>query len=124
MSCSCSESQERMLLVVRAGHEEYVRQAFARYELHAVPIGRVIEEHVIRARYRGELVCEVPGRALADDAPRYVLPAAPPVELEERRAEPLDDLAAAMPDARHAARLLAQPERRAAAVRCGAATTT
>ncbi len=104
-----SESQERMLLVVKAGHEESVRQAFARFELHAVPIGRVIEEPVIRARYRGELVCEVPGRALADDAPRYVLPAAPPVELEGRRAERLDDLAAAMPDGATLLALLASP---------------
>jgi len=31
-------------------------------------IGRVIDEPVIRASYRGEPVCEVPGRALADDA--------------------------------------------------------
>ncbi len=107
-----SESQERMLLVVKAGHEEEVRQSFARYELHAVPIGRVIEEPVIRARYRGELVCEVPGGALADDAPRYVPPAAPPGELEERRAERLDDLAAATPDAATLLDLLASPNLR------------
>jgi phosphoribosylformylglycinamidine synthase subunit PurL len=104
-----SESQERMLLVVRAGHEEQVRHAFARYELHAVPIGRVIDEPAIRASYRGETVCEVPGRALADDAPRYVLPAAPPADLDARRAERLDDLAAAMPDAATLLALLASP---------------
>ncbi|HEX6475498.1 MAG TPA: AIR synthase-related protein, partial [Candidatus Limnocylindria bacterium] len=104
-----SESQERMLLVVKAGHEEEVRQAFARYELHAVPIGRVIEEPVIRGRYRGELVCELPGRALADDAPRYVRPAAPPADLELRRTERLDDLAAAVPDATTLLDLLASP---------------
>jgi phosphoribosylformylglycinamidine synthase len=104
-----SESQERMLLVVMAGHEEEVRQAFARYDLHAVTIGRVIEEPVIRARYRGELMCEVPGRALADDAPRYILPAAPPAELELRRAERLDDLAASAPDGATLLELLASP---------------
>ena len=104
-----SESQERMLLVVKAGHEEEVRQAFARYELHAVPIGRVIEEPVIRARYGGEPVCEVPGRALADDAPRYVRPAAPPADLDRRRAERLDDLAATPPSAATLLGLLASP---------------
>ena len=72
-------------------------------------IGRVIEEPVVRARYRGELVCEVPGRALADDAPRYVLPAAPPAELELRRAERLDDLAASAPDGATLLELLASP---------------
>jgi phosphoribosylformylglycinamidine synthase len=104
-----SESQERMLLVVKAGHEEEVRRAFARYELHAVSIGRVIEEPVIRARHRDELVCEVPGRALADEAPRYDRPAAPPADLEARRAEPLDDLAAATPSAATLLDLLAGP---------------
>jgi phosphoribosylformylglycinamidine synthase subunit PurL len=52
-----SESQERMLLVVRAGREDEVRRAFERYELHAVTIGRVIAEPVIRASYRGATVC-------------------------------------------------------------------
>ena len=88
-----SESQERMLLVVRAGREPEVESVFARYELHAVTIGRVIGEPVVRARAAGTIVCELPGRALADDAPRYILPAAPPGDLERRRAESLDDLA-------------------------------
>jgi phosphoribosylformylglycinamidine synthase subunit PurL len=88
-----SESQERMLLVVRAGREADVEATFTRYELHAVTIGRVIDEPVVRARAAGTIVCELPGRALADDAPRYILPAAPPQDLERRWAESLDDLA-------------------------------
>src|SRR5687768_12477551 len=67
-----SESQERMLIVVRAGREDEVRATFDRYELHAVTIGRVVAEPEVRATLRGEVVCRVPGRALADDAPRYV----------------------------------------------------
>ncbi|HET6746122.1 MAG TPA: phosphoribosylformylglycinamidine synthase subunit PurL [Candidatus Limnocylindria bacterium] len=94
-----SESQERMLLVVRAGREEEVRRAFRRYDLHAVTIGRVTDEPVIRATYRGRTICEVPGRALADDAPTYVPPAAPPLDLAIRRSEPLADLAAEPPTA-------------------------
>jgi phosphoribosylformylglycinamidine synthase len=89
-----SESQERMLLVVVAGREAEVQRVFARYDLHAVVIGRVIAEPVVRAVLRGEPVCEVPGRALADDAPRYVRPGAPPADLAMRREERLDDLAA------------------------------
>jgi phosphoribosylformylglycinamidine synthase subunit PurL len=104
-----SESQERMLLVVRAGREEEVRRVFERYELHAVTIGRVTAEPVIRATYRGEVVCQVPGRALADDAPRYVPLAAPPAGLARRRAEQLDDLAAEMPVADTLLELLAAP---------------
>jgi phosphoribosylformylglycinamidine synthase len=104
-----SESQERMLIVVRTGREEEVRAVFARYELHAVTIGRVIVEPEVRATFRGEMICRVPGRALADDAPRYVRPAAPPDDLDARRAERLDDLAAAPPSAADLLALLASP---------------
>ncbi len=75
-----SESQERMLLVVRAGDEATVQAVFARYDLHAVVVGRVTDEQVVRCRAGGAVVCEVPGAALADEAPRYVLPAAPPAD--------------------------------------------
>jgi phosphoribosylformylglycinamidine synthase len=107
-----SESQERMLLVVRAGEEAAVQAVFARYELHAVVIGRVIEEPLVRATAGGRVVCEVPGRALADDAPRYTPAAAPPSELAARRAEPLDDLAAEPPGATTLLELLASPNAR------------
>jgi phosphoribosylformylglycinamidine synthase II len=107
-----SESQERMLLVVRAGDEAAVQAAFERYELHAVVIGRVIAEPVVRAFAGKGLVCEVPGRALADDVPRYTPPAAPPPDLAMRRAERLDDLAAQVPTADTLLELLASPHAR------------
>jgi phosphoribosylformylglycinamidine synthase len=107
-----SESQERMLIVVRAGREDEVRAVFARYELHAVTIGRVIAEPEVRATFRGVTVCRVPGRALADDAPRYVRPSAPPADLDARRAETLDDLAGAAPSATDLLALLGSPNAR------------
>ena len=107
-----SESQERMLLVVRAGHEPDVQAVFQRYDLHAVTIGRVIADPVLRANVGGHLVCEVPGRALTDDAPRYSPPAAPPLDLAARRAERLGDLAAEVPSAATLLGLLASPNAR------------
>ena len=104
-----SESQERMLLVVRAGLEAEVQRAFEHYELHAVAIGHVIEEPVVRATYHGALVCEVPGRALVDDAPHYRPPAAPPGDLHRRRSEQLDDLAEEQPVVETLLELLAAP---------------
>jgi phosphoribosylformylglycinamidine synthase len=104
-----SESQERMLIVVRAGREAEVRAVFERYELHAVTIGRVIDEPVVRATLRGQVVAEVPGRALADDAPRYVREAAPPAELAARRAEPLGAVAHEVPAAADLLAMLASP---------------
>src|SRR5207244_8891452 len=73
-----SKSQERMLLVVKAGREAEVESVFARFELPAVAIGRVVDEAVVRCQFEGQLACELPGRALVDEAPRYVPPAAPP----------------------------------------------
>ena len=104
-----SESQERMLLVVRAGREAEVQRVFARYELHAVTIGRVIGEPVVRATAGGAVVCEVPGRALVDDAPRYRPPAAPPHDLAARRSESLEGLAHERPTAVTLRELLSTP---------------
>jgi len=104
-----SESQERMLLVVRAGREAEVQRAFERYELHAVTIGRVIAEPEVRAVFGGEVICRVPGRALADDAPRYVRPQAPPDDLQLRRADAPDALARSTPQAETLLALLASP---------------
>ena len=104
-----SESQERMLLVVRVGREAEVQATFERYDLHAVTIGRVVAEPLVRALASGQAVCEVPGRALADDAPRYTPAAAAPPDHEARRAERLDDLAAETPSAATLLELLASP---------------
>jgi phosphoribosylformylglycinamidine synthase subunit PurL len=89
-----SESQERMLLVVRAGREAEVTSLFERYGLHGVTIGRVIDEPMVRATAGGQTVCDLPGRALVDEAPRYLPAGEPPADLVTRRAERLDDLAA------------------------------
>ena len=107
-----SESQERMLLVVRTGREPEVQAVFERYGLHAVAIGVVIAEPVVRCRANGELVCELPGRSLADDAPRYVRPAAPPPDLEARHADDPGRLAADRPTAETLLELLGAPNAR------------
>jgi phosphoribosylformylglycinamidine synthase subunit PurL len=86
-----SESQERMLLVVRPDRVDDVRAVFDRYELEAAEIGTVIAEPVVRARLGDELACQVPGRALAD-APRYTIagerPATPSARLEALAVQP------------------------------------
>ncbi|HEV8308878.1 MAG TPA: phosphoribosylformylglycinamidine synthase subunit PurL [Methylomirabilota bacterium] len=81
-----SESQERMLLVVERGREAEVQRVFAKWELDAVPIGRVTADGVLRVRMHGEVVAEVPVRALTDDAPLYDRPRARPVWLDAARA--------------------------------------
>ncbi|WP_010097454.1 phosphoribosylformylglycinamidine synthase subunit PurL, partial [Ornithinibacillus scapharcae] len=70
-----SESQERMLLVVKQGREQEIIDIFNRYGLHAVAVGRVVEEKVFRIVQHGKVQAEIPVDALAEDAPVYHLPA-------------------------------------------------
>ena len=86
-----SESQERMLLVVRAGREGAVQALCARWDLEAAVIGRLTDEGVFRVRSRGQEVCAVPVAALTEAAPVYRRPAEEPVRLEElQRLDPAD----------------------------------
>ena len=66
-----SESQERMLLVATRGRETEVEQVFEKWDLHAVCIGEVTGDGLLRIRNHGEVVAEIPNRALADGAPLY-----------------------------------------------------
>jgi phosphoribosylformylglycinamidine synthase len=74
-----------MLLVVERGREAEVQRVFQKWELDAVPIGRVTADGVLRARMRGEVVAEVPVRALTDEAPVYDRPRTRPGWLQEQR---------------------------------------
>ena len=56
-----SESQERMLLVVKQGREAEVERVFERYDLHAVKIGTVTGDGLVRVREAGVVVAEIPG---------------------------------------------------------------
>ena len=66
-----SESQERMLIVVKKGKEKEVERIFEKWDLHAVEIGEITEGHLMRVFDQGELVAEIPAKALADEAPLY-----------------------------------------------------
>jgi len=86
-----SESQERMVLVAKAGHEAAVQAVFARWDLEAAVIGRLTDDGTFRARWRGEEVCALPVSALTDAAPVYRRPAEEPGRLEElQRFDPAD----------------------------------
>ncbi len=73
-----SESQERMLLVVKKGREAEIQAIFEKYDLDAVAIGRVTDDKMLRLLHKGEVVAEVPADALAEDAPVYHKPSAEP----------------------------------------------
>ena len=69
-----SESQERMLLVVRRGRAKRVQQLFAKWGLNAVEIGRVTADGRMRVKDGQAVVAEIPVSALTDEAPVYHRP--------------------------------------------------
>ena len=78
-----SESQERMLLVAKRGREAEVERIFEKWDLHAVRIGEVTSDGLLRVKSRGAVVAEVPNRALTDEAPMYTRPTTPPEYLAD-----------------------------------------
>jgi phosphoribosylformylglycinamidine synthase subunit PurL len=78
-----SESQERMLLVVKRGREREVEEIFEKWDLHAAHIGEVTDDGLMRVRERGTVVAEIPTGALTDDAPVYKRPMATPSYLAD-----------------------------------------
>lgn len=81
-----SESQERMLLVVKKGREDEIKAIFDKYDLDAVAIGCVTDDKMLRLLHNGEVVAEVPADALAEDAPVYHKPSAEPAYYAEFQA--------------------------------------
>ena len=64
-----SESQERMLFVVKPGKEEVLMARFRRWGLQAAVVGRVLADNIVRVIQNGDIAAEVPASALADDTP-------------------------------------------------------
>ena len=88
-----SESQERMLLVAKRGRESDVERIFEKWDLHAVRIGEVTDTGILRVKQHGNVVAEIPNRALTDDAPVYRRPMAEPEYLREVQQLDLEALA-------------------------------
>ena len=80
-----SESQERMLFIVKRGREAEVEEIFEKWDLHAVQIGDVTADGLLRVRERGEVVAEIPNKALADEGPVYDRPTSRPRDLDEKQ---------------------------------------
>ncbi|HEX7314242.1 MAG TPA: phosphoribosylformylglycinamidine synthase subunit PurL, partial [Pyrinomonadaceae bacterium] len=66
-----SESQERMLVVAKKGHEHEVEKILSKWDLTTAVIGEVIAEPVYRITENGRVVAEFPGTRLVTDCPVY-----------------------------------------------------
>jgi len=69
-----SESQERMLLVVKHDSVQEIIDIFIKHGVNAVNIGKVTNDKQVRLLYKGDIVANVPADALAQEAPEYQKP--------------------------------------------------
>src|SRR5713101_7534061 len=87
-----SESQERMLIVAEHGREAELQAVFEKWDLHAVVIGHVTDDHRWRMRWHGQVVADLPVASLAADAPLYDRPAAAPTIASDPEPSPSESL--------------------------------
>ena len=85
-----SESQERMLMVLRPGSEAEARLVFEKWELDFAVIGRVTETGRLILKMHGELAADIPVGPLVTEAPLYDRP-------RQAREKPADIDAASLP---------------------------
>jgi phosphoribosylformylglycinamidine synthase len=84
-----SESQERMLCVVRPDRLGAVEEVCRRWEVRATAIGEVTAARSLRVIADGEVVADMPVDALVDDCPLYDLePEEPPRPAPGRAPDP------------------------------------
>jgi phosphoribosylformylglycinamidine synthase len=105
-----SESQERMLLVVKRGREAEVEQVFEKWDLHAVRIGEVTTGGRLKVKNNGEIVADIPNTALTDEAPVYRRPMARASYIDEAQQLSLVSLTAPSSLPGVFKRLLAAPD--------------
>ena len=74
-----SESQERMLAILKPGREVDGRRIFEKWGLDAAVIGRTTDTGRVVLRHCGEVVCDLPLAPLTEDAPNYDRPWTPPL---------------------------------------------
>ena len=75
-----SESQERMLIVAKPEKVKEVKDVFAKWDLDAVEIGKVIEGGQMRVGFHAEIVVDIPVSAIVDLCPIYERPYAAPAQ--------------------------------------------
>ena len=66
-----SESQERMLIVLKTGKEKEAEKIFKKWDLDFSVIGILTDSKNLTLKYDNKTVCDIPISALADEAPKY-----------------------------------------------------
>jgi phosphoribosylformylglycinamidine synthase len=100
-----SESQERMLMVLKPGREGEAEAIFRKWELDFAVIGRVTDTGHLVLRWNGETAADIPLAPLADDAPCYERP-----WVETPKPAPLADVPETTDIAADLLKLMASPD--------------
>ncbi|WP_441504508.1 phosphoribosylformylglycinamidine synthase subunit PurL [Bosea sp. 2YAB26] len=69
-----SESQERMLMVIKPGHEEPAEAIFRKWGLDFAVVGKTTDTLRFVVKHQGETMADLPIKALGDEAPEYDRP--------------------------------------------------
>ena len=82
-----SESQERMLCVVKKGFEDKVKEVFEKWDLHCEIIGEVTNDGLLHISYQGAVKAVIPSfeLVLGGGAPVYVRETKEPTYIKEIR---------------------------------------
>ncbi|MCX8164470.1 MAG: phosphoribosylformylglycinamidine synthase subunit PurL, partial [Aquificaceae bacterium] len=80
-----SESQERMLLVIKEDKLGRLKELARFYHLEGEVVGRLTEDHAFRAYYKDEMVAELPISLIVEEAPIYEKPYREPAYIEALR---------------------------------------
>ena len=75
-----SESQERMLMVLKPGREAEAKRIFDKWGLDAAVIGKTTDTGNLTLRWHGRIVCDLPLGPLAEEAPKYERPFIEPLK--------------------------------------------
>jgi phosphoribosylformylglycinamidine synthase subunit PurL len=106
-----SESQERMLMVLKPGREDFAKAIFDKWELDFAVIGEVTDTGHMVLTWKGEVVCDIPLGPLAEDAPLYDRPAATKEEYKAwANVAPLGDIPESTDIAADLLKLMASPD--------------
>ncbi|WP_127590034.1 phosphoribosylformylglycinamidine synthase subunit PurL [Paenibacillus lautus] len=81
-----SESQERMLFVVEPKHEAQAREIFERWGVICAKVGKVTDDGRLKLIHHGEVVGDMPVKALVDECPIYNKPSQEPAYYKEQAA--------------------------------------
>ena len=72
-----SESQERMLMILKPGREHVAERIFRKWDLDVATIGKTTDTGRLVLTHKGELVCDLPLDPIGEKAPKYDRPAFP-----------------------------------------------